>query len=634
VDINQVYKAPSIPKLNKKNISSSVLKGAAAAVNAPKLKKSTFSFIKPGIVPDKKVEGLKAETSPIKIAETLVETNRILVEIQKQLSLDFAMRIAEEKETIKKIKESESKRKFTSKESFVEGIKKIGGKLGNIVGKVTAPFKSVFEKIKEFFSLILTGIVANVAFTWLKDEKNRETLYSIFSWISKAFVPILVGVLSVKLFKWVRRLWRLSRFLLKLPGRLGTFARYGRFTLPPPISPDSARGNLFRTSEGTRRGISTQTSTLRGPDRYSPNYQSGTGPIQQYSRTKGVIGKTLQTLDVGAKQLSKNFLGIFGVGPGKKTLTNSILKFLRPLLKRIPLVGALIDFGISVALGENPGRAAFGAIGAALLGAMGTFIGGPVGTFLGALAGDIAGRALYDLFFGGKTVDPGLSQRVNPPQASPATARRSSGRTNTPGGRKMGGTIYASSGMTVPGSGSGLIDSVQAFLAPGEEVIRASMAMLYRPLLKDINNGGRMWTMFSSAVRKLLSVSQGKSDVSQEFSKVIEDFNNYLKQEIQNKRTGKKRGGGGIRPSTRSKPSLQPSTPSNVNLFVSQSSSGVGGMTVLPMMLPKQSSAPPQIPNIQSTVATDVPIISPVNFKNPYMSITPEYYNIQMFVGV
>jgi hypothetical protein len=51
----------------------------------------------------------------------------------------------------------------------------------------------------------------------------------------------------------------------------------------------------------------------------------------------------------------------------------AILSSVRPFLKRIPLpvVGALIDFGLSVALGENPGRAAFRAIGAGLLGAVG-----------------------------------------------------------------------------------------------------------------------------------------------------------------------------------------------------------------------------------------------------------------------
>jgi hypothetical protein len=94
-------------------------------------------------------------------------------------------------------------------------------------------------------------------------------------------------------------------------------------------------------------------------------------------------------------------------GGGKGALLSSV----RPFLKRIPLpvVGALIDFGLSVALGENPGRAAFRAIGAGLLGALGAVIGSVVpvagnfiGGMIGGVTGDLAGGALYDLFFGGK----------------------------------------------------------------------------------------------------------------------------------------------------------------------------------------------------------------------------------------
>ena len=63
------------------------------------------------------------------------------------------------------------------------------------------------------------------------------------------------------------------------------------------------------------------------------------------------------------------------------------------------------------------------------------------------------------------------------------------------------------------------------------------------------------------------------------------------------------------------------------------SGGGEGGTTVLPMVLPKQSSKPPQMP-MPETVATDVHIISAVNPSNQYMLLTPEIYNIQMFSAV
>ena len=690
MDINQIYKAPSIPKLSKRNISSSVLRASSAVSSSspitPRLRTSRFSFIKPKVGLQEKLESLKPietlnaekifqkkEDRETETYKALVETNRILVEIQKQLALDFAMRIAEEKESVKKIKAAESKRKFTAKESAVEGVKKIGSIGKNIVDKVTAPVKSVFDKIKEFFGLILTGIVYNTAFNWLQDPNNKKLLDDIFYWIGKAFVPAVITIIGFKVFKWVRRLFLLGKFLWKLPGRMlsfmsrmGNFMRTGRFT-PTPTSAGGTRGGLFRTGESARRGITTQAGNLRGSDRYfgagkpglmEMNREFGGGPVQQYTRSKTLLGKSLQFVEVGAKKLGRNLLGAFGVGFGKKTLTNSILKFIRPFLKRIPLVGALIDFGLSVALGEDPGRAAFGAIGAALLGAIGTFIGGPVGTLLGGLAGDWAGGALYDLFFRNQTVGNVGSSTPQQPPATPQQQKNLQTYRNAPRaqnlpytpvstqgfapgakpaitipGKKNGGTIHAANGMTVPGIGSGLIDTIPAMLAVGEEVIRASEAMRWRPLLKDINDkGGALWTLFSQAVSKLLGVTDNQKNVSQEFSKVIEDFDKYLKDDILKKKTSKPQpGGGGSRISSMApQPSIAPAPRiTNISMNVS---GGSGGMTFLPMVLPKQSSKPPQIPQMQGK-ATDVPVISPINFANPYMELTPELYNIQMMYG-
>ena len=73
-----------------------------------------------------------------------------------------------------------------------------------------------------------------------------------------------------------------------------------------------------------------------------------------------------------------------------------------------------------------------------------------------------------------------------------------------PVGKAKGGTIRASQGMTVPGRGSGTIDSVHAMLAPGEEVIKTQSANMFRPVLKDINdNAGRMFTAFRDGVNRM-----------------------------------------------------------------------------------------------------------------------------------
>ena len=81
------------------------------------------------------------------------------------------------------------------------------------------------------------------------------------------------------------------------------------------------------------------------------------------------------------------------VGTGLlKSFGRGIVKF----ISKIPVFGALLDFALNVfVFKENPGRAAFKAIGAALLGLIGTAL-GPIGTIIGGFAGDWAGGALYD----------------------------------------------------------------------------------------------------------------------------------------------------------------------------------------------------------------------------------------------
>ena len=73
-------------------------------------------------------------------------------------------------------------------------------------------------------------------------------------------------------------------------------------------------------------------------------------------------------------------------------------KALAKIAGKIPIIGPLVDFVISVILGDRPDKAAAGAVGAAIGAAVGTFIPIPfVGTILGGIAGDIIGRSLYDV---------------------------------------------------------------------------------------------------------------------------------------------------------------------------------------------------------------------------------------------
>jgi len=96
---------------------------------------------------------------------------------------------------------------------------------------------------------------------------------------------------------------------------------------------------------------------------------------------------------------------------GSKQFLKLTKNFVSPIVKNIPLIGALTDFALNVfVFGESPGKAAFKAIGAGLgiwaLGALGSIVPG-IGTVIGAVvggaAGDMLGGLIYDMVFDDKT---------------------------------------------------------------------------------------------------------------------------------------------------------------------------------------------------------------------------------------
>jgi len=85
----------------------------------------------------------------------------------------------------------------------------------------------------------------------------------------------------------------------------------------------------------------------------------------------------------------------------KALAKNLIRTTVKPILARLPIVGALVEFGLSWALGDSVSKAAFRGIGSLLVGAVGTAIGGPIGTAIGGLVGGEVGGRVYDVLFGG-----------------------------------------------------------------------------------------------------------------------------------------------------------------------------------------------------------------------------------------
>ena len=169
-------------------------------------------------------------------------------------------------------------------------------------------------------------------------------------------------------------------------------------------------GNVLRRlTGGTAQG--TRNSMIR---RYSKRYGEQAA-LERFGKkgVQNVLGKQA-TRGIGTKLLRKGVVTVLGKG-GTKQLLKFSKKFISPIIKKIPIIGALLDFALNFFVFKEPlGKAAFMAIGAGLgawLGGMlGTlipvpFVGTAIGAFLGGMGGDLLGGIMYDVFFGGKKSD-------------------------------------------------------------------------------------------------------------------------------------------------------------------------------------------------------------------------------------
>ena len=112
----------------------------------------------------------------------------------------------------------------------------------------------------------------------------------------------------------------------------------------------------------TSGGRSAGRPDIRNPFRQRPTVTTGRGGVGSGARVTGAASEL-----------------------GEKGLKRAAGRFIRPVVKRIPIFGALVDFAISVALGEDPKRAAARATGAAIGAAAGSWLAGAVGIAAGSV---------------------------------------------------------------------------------------------------------------------------------------------------------------------------------------------------------------------------------------------------------
>ena len=194
----------------------------------------------------------------------------------------------------------------------------------------------------------------------------------------------------------------------------------GRFATKIIGKRNAARFRLFRQKggvrgaalRGARRAFFKGVSVVKGIPGTIRSLRGLAGmvstPILGTAREGAGAVATKAGRGFLAKTARNALVGTLGKG-GTKTALKFAKKFISPLIKKIPIVGTLVDFLLNVFVFKEPlGKSAFKAVAAGLLtfvgGALGSVVPGAgtfIGGLLGGMAGDALGGLLYDAIFGG-----------------------------------------------------------------------------------------------------------------------------------------------------------------------------------------------------------------------------------------
>jgi len=182
--------------LNTENITGNTKKTETNAEKITRLKK-ILQNQKSNI--GEKLPGSTEEKEKAKLNTTLTETNRILVEIQKQLAYDFAMRAAEDKQEVAEDKEATSKERFKREESALEkSAKAMVSTVKTATKKIVSPIGNIFEKLLAFIGILGQGILVNAAFDWFQDPENQKKITKFFNILKQNWKLIrnILGVIA------------------------------------------------------------------------------------------------------------------------------------------------------------------------------------------------------------------------------------------------------------------------------------------------------------------------------------------------------------------------------------------------------------------------------------------------------
>ena len=397
---------------------------------SPLIKKQTSSIIKTGSFSSGTGNiGSNVINKNIKTNDkSLLETYKKVIKIDNILKKILKFKTTQSK----KEKSSAEKKQFEKREKQLE--KKNQPKEKSKINLPSGPKMGFLDWIKNFLLNTFLGFISIRLIDFLPQlMKILPTIIRAGEFLIDWGGKLLDGL--VTFIDWGYKAYDGTRGFLKNLGGEGLAKNFDKFSgaigniidvliLASIATMGMDSGDGGAGGRGGRRGFDSQGRRV-GKDvqkRYAQRY----GKDQFLDR----FGKkNLKNLTGGARRgifqkgARSAFMGLAGKG-GAKT----ILKFVKPLVNKIPIIGGLIEFGLSWALGEPVGKAAFRGIGAVLVGAIGTAIGGPIGAFLGSWAGGEAGGLLYDMFFNNKK-----------PQKGKVAKAAGGGKPSTRGGKLVGG---------------------------------------------------------------------------------------------------------------------------------------------------------------------------------------------------
>ena len=304
--------------------------------------------------------------------------------------------------------------------TFVDwGYKAVEGTeewIGDVFGEgAAAKFKNFAETFTKFLNvaLIAAMIGAKGGMFGIGGAGNRgivNTGKRIAKRVGRLFDPKRAAKLKrLKNIKKIRadKLLRVKKF-----GRLKKFAKAKKLVktginLGKNIV--KTGGKVVKTAtKGVKTAIKTATPAIKTATKTATKLAK---TATKTATTAVKTGTKLATTAAKTATKTGTKLAKTGLKTGLKGL-KALKKIVSPIVKKIPFIGALLDFVLNYFVFKEPlGKSAFMAIGAGvgtwLGGMLGTlipvpFVGTAIGGFLGGMGGDLLAGAIYDGVFGNK----------------------------------------------------------------------------------------------------------------------------------------------------------------------------------------------------------------------------------------